>query len=87
MFYTNEMKRAVHSITPPKNFGVSIAEHSHEGTLLFIEVIADGLAFSKLGDSEKREAIEYMVKIKKALEDQGTVVQLTRTEIGDGYPA
>jgi hypothetical protein len=83
MFYTNGMKRAVHSITPPKNFGVSIAEHSYEGTLLFIEVIADGLAFSRLGDTEKREAVEYMVKVKKALEDQGTVVQITRTELGN----
>lgn len=83
MFYTNEMKRAVHSITPPKNFGVSIAEHSHEGTLLFIEIIADGLEFSRLSDNEKREAVEYMAKVKKALEDQGTTVLLTRTEIGN----
>jgi hypothetical protein len=52
---------------------------------LFIEIIADGLEFSKLTDDEKREAIEYLVKVKKALEDQGTVVQITRTELGSEY--
>ena len=80
-FYTNEMRRAVHSIDAPKNFGISIAEHSDNGVLLFIEVIADEQDFIRLDHQGKLDALRYMLKVKSALEDNGAVVQLTRKAI------
>lgn len=71
--YTDAMKRAFHSITPPKNFGVQIVDHNH-----FISVKAKEEIFMKLLDEDKRSAIEYMVKVKKALEDNGAIVLLVR---------
>lgn len=80
-FYTNEMRRAVHSITAPKNFGISIAEHSDNGVLLFLEIIADEKAFMRLDYDDKIEAVRYLFKVKYALEDNGAVVQITRKAI------
>ncbi len=71
--YTDAMKMAFHSITPPKNFGVQVVDHEH-----FITVKAKEEIFMKLLDEEKRSAIEYMVKVKKALEDNGAIVLLVR---------
>jgi hypothetical protein len=75
--YTLEMKRAFHSITPPKNFNLQIVEHNVEG-MFFLELVADEKEFVKLLDEDKRSAVEYMVRVKKALEDNGAMVQLTR---------
>lgn len=71
--YTDAMKRAFHSITPPKNFGVQIIDEDN-----FITVRASERMFMRLLDEEKRSAIEYMVKVKAALEDNGAIVLLTR---------
>ena len=71
--YTDEMKRAFHSITPPKNFGVQLIDHDH-----FITVKAKEDVFMRLLDEEKRSAIEYMIHVKKALEDNGAIVLLVR---------
>jgi hypothetical protein len=73
MYYTDAMKTAFHSITPPKNFAVQIIDNDH-----FITVNASEKMFFRLLDEDKRSAIEYMVKVKKALEDNGAVVLLTR---------
>jgi hypothetical protein len=81
MYTTDEMRRAFHSVRAPKNFGVALAEHSDNGVLLYLEVIADEQAFMRLDDQGKREAIEYMVKVKTALEDNGAVVQLSRRAV------
>jgi hypothetical protein len=78
--YTLEMQRAFHSITPPPNFGVEIFEHNVEG-LFFIEIVADEQKFIKLLDEEKRAAVEYMVRVKDALEHNGAIVQLTRRAV------
>jgi hypothetical protein len=64
---------AFHSITPPKNFGVQLIDHDN-----FITVKAKEEIFMRLLDEDKRGAIEYMVKVKKALEDQGAIVLLVR---------
>lgn len=80
-FYTNEMRRAVHSINPPKDFGVAIAEHSDNGVLLFLEIIADEQDFMRLNYEDKIEAVRYLFKVKQALEDNGAVVQITRKAI------
>jgi hypothetical protein len=78
--YTLEMKRAFHSITPPKNFQVELFEHNVEG-MFFIEIVADEQKFVRLLDEEKREAVEYMFKVKDALEHNGAIVQITRRAV------
>lgn len=83
MFYTDEMKRAVHSITPPKNFSISIAEHSDRGTLLFLEIIADERQFVNLAYEDKIEAIKYLFAVRDALGDKGAIVQITRNAIDE----
>jgi hypothetical protein len=71
--YTDAMKMAFHSITPPKNFGVQLIDNEH-----FITVKASEKAFMSLLDEDKRYAVEYMVRVKKALEDNGAIVLLVR---------
>jgi hypothetical protein len=67
------MKRAFHSITPPPGFGVQIIDHDN-----FITVKAKEEIFMRLLDEDKRRAIEYMARVKKALEDNGAIVLLVR---------
>ena len=71
--YTDAMKRAFHSITPPPGFGVQVIDHDN-----FITVKAKEEVFMRLLDEDKRRAIEYMVRVKKALEDNGAIVLLVR---------
>lgn len=79
-YYTPAMKRAFRSLTPPDGFNVTIVEHNVEG-MGFLEVVADEKQFFNLSDFEKRRAVEYMVRVKKALEDNYAIVQLTRRAI------
>ena len=78
--YTLEMKRAFRSITPPPNFEVQLFEHNVEG-MFFIEIVADENKFIRLLDEEKRGAVEYMVRVKDALEHNGAIVQITRRAV------
>ena len=71
--YTDAMARAFRSITPPENFGVQIIDNEH-----FLSVKAKEEIFMRLDYDGKLAAIEYMVKVKKALEDNGAIVLLTR---------
>jgi len=71
--YTDAMKRAFYSVVPPKGFSVQIIDNEH-----FITVKASAKQFFSLLDEDKRSAIEYMVRVKKALEDNGAIVLLTR---------
>lgn len=71
--YTDAMRRAFHSINPPKGFSLQIIDHDH-----FITVKASEKQFMSLLDEEKRSAVEYMVRVKKALEDNGAIVLLVR---------
>ncbi len=73
MMYTDDMRRAFRSITPPKNFYVELVDSEH-----FISVVAKEDVFMRLLDEEKRSAIEYMVRVKKALEDNGAIVLIVR---------
>ena len=74
--YTNEMRRAVHSITPPKEFGVEIIDNEH-----FLTVKLDERKFLHMGHDDKISALQYVVKIKKALEINGAIVLVTREAI------
>ncbi len=73
MTYTDAMARAFKSITPPPNFGVQIIDNEH-----FLSVKAKEDVFMRLDYDGKLAAIEYMVRVKKALEDNGAIVLLTR---------
>jgi hypothetical protein len=73
--YTEAMRRAVHSLDShaPKNFSLEIVDNDH-----FLSVRAKEKEFMRLLDEDKRRAVAYMVKIKKALEDNGAMVLLVR---------
>ena len=73
MAYTNEMKRAARSIDPPANFYVDIIDNDN-----FLSVRASEDVFMRLDDYGKRKAVEYMARLKKALEDNGAIVLLVR---------
>jgi hypothetical protein len=73
--YTDNMRRAVHSLAhhAPKNFNLTIVDNEH-----FLSVRASERDFFSLVDEDKRRAVEYMAKIKKALEAEGAIVLLVR---------
>jgi len=70
------MRKAFRSIRAPKDFSVDLVDNEH-----FLVIRADEKAFVRLGHDDKIEAVQYMVKVKKALEDNGAVVLLTRKAI------
>jgi len=73
--YTDQMGRAFHSLAHfcPKGFGVQLIDNDN-----FITVKANEKQFMSLLDRDKRRAVEYMVRVKKALEDNGAIVLLVR---------
>lgn len=73
--YTNEMRRAVRSLDHycPKGFGVTISDDEY-----FLTITAGEKAFMSLLDEDKRHAVEYMVRLKKALEACGAIVLIVR---------
>ena len=71
--YTENMKMAFHSIPPPRDFGVQLIDND-----TFITVKAKEDIFMRLSDQGKREAVEYMVRAKNALEYNGAIVLLVR---------
>ena len=74
--YTNEMRRAVHSITPPKGFGVEIIDNEH-----FLTIKLDERKFLHMGHDDKISALQYIVQLKNALEVNGAIVLVTREAI------
>ena len=73
--YTDNMKRAFRSLDhfAPKGFKLQIVDNDN-----FITVRASEKSFMSLLDEDKRRAVEYMIRVKKALEDNGAVVLLVR---------
>lgn len=67
------MKMAFHSIPAPKNFGVRLEDND-----TFLTVRAKEDVFMRLSGEEKLAAVEYMIRIKKALEDNGAIVLIVR---------
>ena len=74
--YTNEMRRALHSIVPPKGFGVEIIDNEH-----FLTVKLDERKFLHMVHDDKISALQYVIKLKKALEECGAIVLVTREAI------
>lgn len=73
--YTNNMRKSFRSLDHfcPSGFQVQIIDNEH-----FLTVKASEKSFMSLHDSDKRRAVEYMVRVKKALEDNGAIVLLVR---------
>lgn len=73
--YTDSMARAFHSLShhAPKGFSLQVIDNEH-----FLTIKASEKQFMRLVDEEKRRAIQYMVMVKKALEDNGAIVLLVR---------
>jgi hypothetical protein len=73
--YTDNMKRAFRSLDhfAPKGFKLELIDNDS-----FITVRASEKSFMSLLDEDKRRAVEYMVRVKKALEDNGAIVLLVR---------
>jgi hypothetical protein len=73
--YTEAMQRAFRSLDHfcPKGFSLQIIDHEH-----FITVKASEPVFMSLTGEGKRIAVEYMIRVKKALEENGAIVLLVR---------
>lgn len=73
--YTDSMRKAFRSLDhfAPKNFFLELIDNDS-----FITIRASEKSFMSLVDEDKRRAVEYMVRVKKALEDNGAIVLLVR---------
>jgi hypothetical protein len=73
--YTDAMSRAFKSLNhfAPKGFTVRIEDNDN-----FITVRAREKDFMSLTGEDKRLAVEYMIRVKKALEDNGAIVLIVR---------
>lgn len=73
--YTDSMKRAFRSLDHfcPKGFKLELIDNEN-----FITARASEKSFMSLLDEDKRRAVEYMIRVKKALEDNGAIVLLVR---------
>jgi hypothetical protein len=73
--YTDTMARAFRSLDHfcPKGFSLQLIDNDH-----FITVKASEQQFMALTGEGKRIAVEYMIRVKKALEENGAIVLLVR---------
>jgi hypothetical protein len=67
------MRRAFHSILPPKGFKVQVIDNEH-----FLTIKLNERQFATMVHDEKIEALKYVVQVKKALEMNGAIVLVTR---------
>ena len=74
--YTDEMRRVVHNIIPPKGFGVNIIDNEH-----FLTIKLNEKQFANMVHDEKIAALQYVVQLKSALEQNGAIVLVTREAI------
>ena len=74
--YTEEMRKAVHSINTPKNFGVTIIDNDN-----FLTIKLNEKDFISMFHDQKIEAVQYVAKVKDALEQNGAIVLVTREAI------
>jgi hypothetical protein len=74
--YTDQMRRAFHSIQAPKNFSVVVIDNDS-----FLTVKLDEKSFIRMAHDEKIQALQYVVNLKKALEMEGAIVLVTREAI------
>ena len=67
------MRRAFHAVQPPKGFGINLIDNEH-----FLTIKLDERHFAGLVHDEKIAALQYVVQLKKALEQEGAIVLVTR---------
>ncbi len=67
------MKRAFHAVQAPKGFSVQLIDNDH-----FLTIKLDERHFAGLLHDEKIAALQYVVKLKNALEMEGAIVLVTR---------
>ena len=73
--YTDQNRRAFRSVShfSPANFKLDIIDNDH-----FLTLRASEKDFMSLTGEDKIRAVEYMVRAKKDLEDNGAIVLLVR---------
>ena len=71
--YTDQMRRAFHSIIPPKGFTIELIDNEH-----FLTIKLNELKFAKMVHDDKIQALQYVLNLKKALEMEGAIVLVTR---------
>jgi len=76
--YTDSMRKAFHSILPPKNFNVDLIDNDH-----FLTIKLNERAFINMVHDEKIQALQYVVRLKQALEENGAIVLVTREALGN----
>jgi len=74
--YTDQMRRAFHSIIPPKGFSIELIDNEH-----FITVKLNEYVFANMVHDDKIQALQYVLNVKKALEMEGAIVLVTREAI------
>jgi hypothetical protein len=67
------MRRAFHSISAPKNFGVDLIDNES-----FLTIKLNERSFINMTHDEKLSAVKYVAMVKKALEMEGAIVLVTR---------
>ena len=73
--YTDNMRKAFRSLDHfcPKGFKLTVIDNDN-----FITLKAEEKDFMSLIYEDKRRAVEYMMRAKKAFEDNGAIVLLVR---------
>ena len=71
--YTDNMRRAFHSVIPPKGFAVDLIDNDN-----FLTIKLDEKQFVRMVHDEKIAALQYVVQLKNALEMEGAIVLVTR---------
>ena len=74
--YTDQMRRAFHSIIPPNNFNIELIDNEH-----FLTIKLDEYVFARMIHDDKIQALQYVLNSKKALEMEGAIVLITREAI------
>jgi len=70
------MRRAFHSVSPPKGFTIELIDNEH-----FLTIKLNEHKFSKMVHDDKIEALQYVLNLKKALEMEGAIVLVTREAV------
>jgi hypothetical protein len=74
--YTDQMRRAFHSILPPKGFNLELIDNEH-----FLTIKLNEYLFANMVHDDKIQALQYVLTVKKALEMEGAIVLVTREAI------
>jgi uncharacterized protein YqcC (DUF446 family) len=74
--YTEEMAQAFHAITSPEGFSVELYDNEQ-----WLTVVIDPKSLVEKTEDELSEIVNYINKVKLALEEKGAYVLVTRDAI------